>query len=75
MLILLSGFVVANDKLSEYKKACDGGEASGCFNLGWLYHNGDDVRQDNHIALELFGKACDLREQSGCKNYKILKNR
>ena len=35
------------DKAFElYKKACDGGEMHGCYNLGTIYANGNDVEKD-----------------------------
>ena len=55
-------------------KACDGGYAIGCSNLGSMYLNGDGVRQDKSKALQLFGKACDMKNEGSCKNYAILKN-
>jgi TPR repeat protein len=58
--------------VSLYKKACDGGDASGCYNLGNTYNNGDGIRQNKKIAKELFGKACDGGLNKGYKNYKIL---
>jgi uncharacterized protein len=56
----------------ESEKACDMGDAGGCFNLGFLYYNGYGVRQNMQTAKELFGKACDLGEQMGCDNYRKL---
>ena len=56
-----------------YTKACDGGDASGCSNLGVMYSNGEGVRLDKKRALALFGKACDMKEERGCKNYAKLK--
>ena len=32
-----------------FTKACDGGNAIGCFNLGVMYSNGEGVRQDKFI--------------------------
>ena len=52
-----------------YQKACDGGDAGGCYNLGVLYHNGQGVRQNFSTAKQYFGKACDLGLQLGCDNY------
>ena len=56
-----------------YTKACDGGRASGCSNLGVMYSNGEGVRLDKKRALALYGKACDMKEERGCKNYAKLK--
>ncbi|HHO42486.1 MAG TPA: sel1 repeat family protein [Epsilonproteobacteria bacterium] len=41
-----------------YQKACDGGNAWGCNNLGFMYHNGDGIiKQDKVKALELYKKS------------------
>ena len=44
-----------------YQKACDSGEALGCYNLGVLYANGQGVKQDFTTAKQYFGKACWFR--------------
>ena len=48
------------------KKACDSGEARGCLGLGFLYQNGQGVKQNYQKAAELFQKACDGGEARGC---------
>jgi TPR repeat protein len=58
--------------MDDFKKACDGGFAQGCFNLGLMYAKGMGVRQNRTIAKEYFGKACDLGYQRGCKAYREL---
>ena len=55
-----------------YQKACDGGEAAGCSNLGFLYENGQGVKQNFSTAKQYYGKACDLGLQLGCDNYRKL---
>lgn len=55
-----------------FQKACDGGEALGCYNLGLMYANGQGVRQDYFKATELYKKACDLKLELGCENYKKI---
>ena len=59
----------------ENKKACDGDDASGCYNLGVMYYNGQGVKQSNANALKYLGKACDGGDAGGCKNYAILNKR
>jgi hypothetical protein len=49
-----------------FSKACDGGNAKGCFNLGFMYENGRGVRQDYEQALKYFGKACDMDNTNAC---------
>ena len=57
------------DKAFEsFKKACDGGEMNGCYNLGVMYTNGNGVEKDFSKAVELFKKACDGGEMLGCSN-------
>ena len=87
LLVLLGVNLYANltnDGLYEYtkgnrqkasqlfKKACDGGDMKGCYNLGFLYANGQGVKQNRQKAKELFGKACDGGDERGCEQYKIL---
>ena len=49
-----------------YQKACDSGEAFGCTSLGFLYENGQGVRQNYQKAAELYQKACDSGNAGGC---------
>ena len=55
-----------------YQKACDGGAALGCYNLGFLYENGQGVGQNFSTAKQYYGKACDLGLQFGCDSYRKL---
>ncbi|MEJ5167869.1 MAG: tetratricopeptide repeat protein [Arcobacteraceae bacterium] len=50
------------------QKACDGGKAEGCNNLGAMYANGQGVRQDHFKAVELYAKACNYGNPIGCNN-------
>ena len=56
-----------------FRKACDGQEAMGCFNLGRMYAEGNGVRQSVEDALTFYGKACDLKNTEGCEYYARLK--
>ena len=56
-------------------KACDGGIAEACFNLGISYYAGDGCRQNDSKAKEFFGKACDGGHADGCKEYAIMNKR
>lgn len=50
------------------KKACDGGMAYGCGNLGIVY-----AKQRNYSAAKkYYGKACDLKLPLACDRYKEL---
>ena len=57
---------------SLYKKACDGGCALGCSNLGALYDNGLGVNQSYAKAASLYKKACDGGCAEGCYNLGLL---
>jgi len=48
------------------------GDAVAQFNLGWMYHEGQGLRQDFVQAKEWFGKACDSGKQDGCDSYRKL---
>lgn len=90
ILLLLAGFVHGDNvqnginaiKKKDYntasklfQKACDGGVASGCNNLGVIYANGFRDKQSYEYALKYFDKACDMKYEEGCKNYTALKKR
>jgi TPR repeat protein len=51
-----------------HQKACDGGDARGCFNLGFVYANGEGVTKDLARAAELYQKACEGGDANGCNN-------
>ncbi|NOQ31604.1 MAG: sel1 repeat family protein [Helicobacteraceae bacterium] len=51
-----------------YKKACDGGLAIGCYNLGNMYSTGDGVKQNKSTAMKLYKQACDGGYARGCFN-------
>ncbi|MDA3047490.1 tetratricopeptide repeat protein [Campylobacter sp. JMF_08 NE1] len=58
-----------------YTKACDGDNATACYNLAILYSKGEGVRQDKFKAKELYEKACDKNEYDACNNLGILYER
>jgi TPR repeat protein len=41
------------------RQKCDGGDMSGCAELGWSYRQGEVVPQDNEKARSLFQRGCD----------------
>lgn len=51
-----------------YTKACDGGDMVACNDLGFLYQNGQGVKQNGAKALELHSKACESGYNFGCFN-------
>jgi hypothetical protein len=54
--------------LPLYRKACDGGNAQGCNNLGNFYETGRGIAQDHGQAASLYRKACDGGNPDGCNN-------
>ncbi|MBM4120864.1 MAG: sel1 repeat family protein [Nitrospira sp.] len=57
-----------SQEVKTYRAQCDRGELAGCVNLGWMYDNGNGVKQDSIHAVELFRKACDGGDTKGCFN-------
>ena len=43
-----------------------------CHNLAVLYFEGDGVKKNNKIALQLFRKACQNGNQRSCEAIKYL---
>jgi TPR repeat protein len=52
--------------LNLFEKACEGGDAGGCYFLGAMYEQGEIVRQNKFRALELYQSSCDGGEALGC---------
>jgi TPR repeat protein len=51
----------------EFKKACEGGVASACSDIGYMYKVGDGVGRDDTKALGYLKKACDLGMTQACR--------
>jgi hypothetical protein len=49
-----------------FQKACDGGEPTGCVDLGWAYSAGLGVPKDYAASAASFGKACTGTVAAGC---------
>lgn len=55
------------EALRLYMKACDGGNADGCHNAGYLHsYNIPGVKQDHALAMKLYIRACDGGAMPGC---------
>jgi TPR repeat protein len=50
------------------QKACDGGDATGCYNLGLRYENGKGQPRDEDKAAQLYQRACDGGAATACFN-------
>lgn len=48
-------------------RACEGGVARSCSNVGLMYKNGDGVAKDPEAALRFLKKSCDLGFADACK--------
>ncbi|MBU1653471.1 MAG: sel1 repeat family protein [Gammaproteobacteria bacterium] len=51
-----------------YAKACDKGDANGCFNLGNMHYKGEGGPVNERQARQLLAKACDKGDAGGCFN-------
>ncbi len=76
---VLNHLYIIVPKLRDYKKAkefatkaCDGGDATGCNNLGYMYHNNLGIDADYDKALGLYKRACKGNDSMGCDNFKDL---
>ena len=50
-----------------YKKACDSGDAKGCYNLGLSYEFARGNKQNKFKELRFFKKACEGGNAVGCR--------
>jgi len=55
-----------------YKKACEGGNALGCSNVGLLYVKAEGVKQDYVEAKKYYGKACDGGHATACSTLALV---
>ncbi len=53
-------------------KACSGGSAESCKDLGNLYHDGNGVGKDTSRAAGLYTKACNAGYALGCTNLGVM---
>jgi TPR repeat protein len=63
---------VEKDAAAVYTKACDGGDADACSDLGLLFEQGNGVGEDGARATALFTRACDAGSPLGCANLGLL---
>lgn len=49
-----------------YRKACDGGDAEGCYELGVLYDEAKGVPFDHELRTALFARACKGGFEKAC---------
>ena len=68
-MALLSSLAFAN---YELERKCNNGDAGSCVDLGNLYYDGDDVKQDYNKAMGFYSKACEMGHTKGCYHLGIL---
>jgi len=68
LIVIVSMVYYSQSKINKIKKACDGGDAKSCTELGGMYYKGEGVSQDNAKAVQLFKKGCDGGNALGCSN-------
>lgn len=71
LMALLSSLAFAN---SELERQCNNGDTGSCFDLGNLYYDGDDVKQDYNKAMGFYSKACEMGHANGCYHLGYLYN-
>ena len=59
-------FVGDGESLRQLKKSCHLNDGFVCSRLGFLYMNGEGVKQNYSKAKRYYSKACDLNDKSGC---------
>ncbi len=51
-----------------FSKACDSGDAKGCFDLGKIYENGMGTAENKYKAAALYAQACRGGVSLGCSS-------
>ena len=76
LVLLLSGcgtpevaekrYIGDGESLKQLRKACYLNNGFVCSRLGFLYMNGEDVKQNYSKAKKYYSKACALNDKTGC---------
>jgi len=56
------------DAAALFTKACEGGNAHACLNLGAMYENGEGMAQNKYQASTLYAQACRANMALGCSS-------
>ena len=69
-----SGGVARDDAKATplYVKGCDGGDPSGCYNVGLMYEKGRGVAVDLEVAFAAYVEGCEGRFPKACENLALL---
>ena len=63
---------LAQTRVADLQQACAGGDASACYNLGWMYDDGEGVTKDLSRAAALYEQSCTGGYARGCFNLGLL---
>jgi TPR repeat protein len=64
------GVNIDKDKaLAMHQKACDGGAAAACYDVGIMYSNGWGVAKDEARGTRSYQKACEGGDPAGCYGF------
>lgn len=73
MFVLLAFFLPACSSISSLEKQCEiNNVITSCNTLGWNYHKGVNVKQDNAKAAYFYNKSCDKGDDTACNNYAYI---
>jgi TPR repeat protein len=50
-----------------YRKGCEGGNASACYNLGNCYADGRGVSKEPAEAHRFYTRGCELGDEEACR--------
>ena len=72
IVFLVMSINLQADDFEKAEKLCEGGDATGCLNLGTMYVKGEGVNQDSFKAVKFYEKACDGGDAQGCLNLGLM---
>jgi len=61
-----------SEQIEVFSKACDNGDAKGCFNLGYSYNTGKGVEKDYVKARNYYVISCDAGYARACTRLGLL---
>ena len=69
-LVFLSSLYANN--IDSLRKKCDDNIERGCYNLGVLYDQGKETKQDYAKAIKYFQQACNAGNRNSCFTLNVL---
>ncbi len=61
-----------SDQIEIFSKACESGDAKGCFNLGFVYNTGKGLKKDYVKARKYYLISCDAGYARACTRLGLL---